>query len=415
MDATRIVELLKQETEMDPDLHDGSYELMRKIVESYSKIEDFSVLNFKDLNAVYAMAIGTWKLNVEKKKEYVNSGHLSDQEKEKMTVVIDDIWDRACRRLYANCEGKGPSIGMFGTGFYSFERNADDLSCQRFIRLLIDIADIAEDEQIFNLCDQVFDSKFTGMQAAAASVMLHCLKPYVFPVLNTNFGDGTVYPKLEIELEKPDKLSTYISNCRKIKKFRDENLVIKNYRILDLFPRKYKLYDDEFFPAIDEYDPGLTAEDYHDLFLDESVVKRTWLEGLYELYLMPDHLGTCKQLGNKYGYAPAHYISYLTTAAERIALKTNCPLLPRSEENARYWPVLFVGKQVSDSSQGTYCWKMREPVVIAIETLIDEGKFDYMEGKKMVIPAIDVNTILYGPPGTGKTFNTIIYAVSIVS
>lgn len=415
MDAKQIIELLNQETEMNPDLHDGSYELVREIVESYSKIEDYSVLDFKDLNAVYAMAIGTWKLNVEKKKEYVNAGHLPDDEKETMTDVIDHIWDKACRGSYTNREGKGPSIGMFGTGFYSFERNADDQSCQRFIKLLVDIADIDDDEQIFNLCDQVFDSSFNGMQSAAASVMLHCLKPLVFPILNTNFGDGTIYAPLGIKLEKPGRLSTYISNCRKIKAFRDNNLTIKNYRILDQFPRKYKLSDDgEYFPSLDEYDPGITSEEYHDLFLDESVVKRTWLEGLYELYQMPDHLGTCKQLGDKYGYAPAHYISYLTTAAEKIAMKTNCPLLPRSEENARYWPVLFVGKQVSDSSQGTYCWKMREPVVAAIETLIDEGIFENKEIEDMTMQAININTILYGPPGTGKTFNTIVYAVSIV-
>ena len=415
MDATKIIELLNQEPEMDPDFHDGSYELMRKIVESYSKIEDYSVLNFKDLNAVYAMAIGTWKLNVEKKKEYVNSSHLSDNEKKLMTDVIDNIWDKACRGSYTNREGQGPSIGMFGTGFYSFERKADDQSCQRFIKMLVDIADIDSDDQIFDLCDRVFDSSFNGMQSAAASVMLHCLKPLVFPILNTNFGDGTIYLPLGINLEKPGRLSTYISNCRKIKSFRDENLVIKNYRILDQFPRKYKLSDSyEYYPSLDEYDPSLTPEDYHDLFLDESVVKRTWLEGLYELYQMPGHLGTCKQLGDKYGYAPAHYISYLTSAAEKIAKKTNCPLLPRSEEDAWYWPVLFVGKQVSETSQGTYCWKMREPVVIAIETLIDEGIFDDKEIAEMATQTIDINTILYGPPGTGKTFNTIIYAVSII-
>ena len=419
MDSTKLIELLNQEPEMNPDLHDGSYELMREIVESYSHVDNFSVLNFKDLNAVYAMALGTWKLNVEKKKEYVNAGHLPDDEKETMADVIDDVWDKACRGKYNNREGKGPSIGMFGTGFYSFERTTDDISCQKFIKLLVDIADMTDDEQIFSRAAMVFTNSFKGMQAAAASVMLHCLKPNTFPILNANFGVGTIYSALGIKMNNEGRLINYIDNCRRIKRFRDTFLKFKNYRILDRYPHIHpELFGnssqpaDDYFPALEEYDPGISADEYHDLFLDEAVVKRAWLEALYEMYLMPNHLGTCKQLGDKYGHAPSHYISYLTTAAEKIAKDTNCPLLPREEENSRYWPVLFVGKRISDSSQGTYLWKMREPVVTAIEMLIEEGMFAEEEIKEMQ-PA-NINTILYGPPGTGKTFNTVIYAVAIV-
>ena len=192
MDSKKIIEMLNQEPEMNPDLHDGSYELMREIVESYSHVDNYSVLNYKDLNAVYAMAIGTWKLNVEKKKEYVDAGHLPDDEKETMADVIDDVWDKACRGKYTNREGKGPSIGMFGTGFYSFERNTDDISCQKFIKMLVDIADMTDDNQIFSRAELVFTNSFRGMQAAAASVMLHCLKPNTFPILNANYGAGTI-------------------------------------------------------------------------------------------------------------------------------------------------------------------------------------------------------------------------------
>ena len=69
MDAAKIIELLNQEPEMNPDAHDGSYELMREIVKSYSTMNNYGTINYFDLNAVYGMALGTWKLNVEKKKE----------------------------------------------------------------------------------------------------------------------------------------------------------------------------------------------------------------------------------------------------------------------------------------------------------------------------------------------------------
>ena len=131
MDPKELIQKINQEPEMNPDSHDGSYELMREIIESYSTVQDIKELDFKDLNAVYAMAIGTWKLNPEKKKAYVNEGHLDSEEKTRMTGIIDSVWDKACWNKYENREGKGPSIGMFGTGFYSFERNTDNASSQR--------------------------------------------------------------------------------------------------------------------------------------------------------------------------------------------------------------------------------------------------------------------------------------------
>jgi hypothetical protein len=96
------------------------------------------------------MAIGTWKLNAEKKKDYINAGHLSRYEKERMANVINDVWDKACRGKYTNREGKGPSVGMFGTGFYSFVNKTDSESCQRFIRMMVDISNMTDDYDMYN-------------------------------------------------------------------------------------------------------------------------------------------------------------------------------------------------------------------------------------------------------------------------
>ena len=172
-----------------------------------------------------------------------------------------------------------------------------------------------------------------------------------------------------------------------------------------------KTVEDEWWPSLSEYDPGFTAEQYRGLFVNERIVKRAWLEALYEMYQMPNHLGTCKQMGERYGYAPSHYISYLTTVATNIAKATNCAVSLREEENARYWTILFQGKDTADRTQGSYCWKMRDPVVAAIEMLINEGTFAAKENGVMV--RFDHNMILYGPPGTGKTYYSVIYAVAI--
>lgn len=423
MDSKKIIERLNQEPEMNPDLHDGSYELMREIVESYSHVESYSILNYKDLNAVYAMAIGTWKLNVEKKKEYVNAGHLPEDEKETMADVIDDVWDKACRGKYTNREGKGPSIGMFGTGFYSFERNTDDISCQKFIKMLVDIADLTDDNQIFERTEMIFTSSFKGMQAAAASVMLHCLKPNTFPILNANYGAGTIYRALGINTHDEGRLVNYIDNCRKIKHFRDTNLKIKNYRILDNYPRVHpELFSeleqsvDKYFPSLDEYDPGITSQKYMELLQDEGVVQKKTLDTIYYIYSLGGE-ATCTAIANKYGNTPYHYNSNATHLAKAIQLETKCPMSSRDDNSGdRYWAILFQGRYTDKNEQGSFSWKLRQPLYEAIEGLNENGFFDDFESEetKEMDETISKNLILYGPPGTGKTFNTVIYAVAIV-
>lgn len=417
MDAAKIIELLNQEPEMNPDAHDGSYELMREIVKSYSTMNNYGAINFFDLNAVYGMALGTWKLNVEKKKEYINKGHLPYEEKERLVKVIDHVWNNACWNKYTNRESNKPSIGMFGTGFYSFEGIADDSSCQRFIKLMVDISNLNDDNQIYSMCDKVFDSSFSGMQAAAASVMLHCLKPNTFPILNSNFGDGTVYGPLGINLDKPGKIATYISNCRKIKAFRDANLKIKNYRILDRFPRKYKLTEaDRYFPTLEEYDPGISSKEYMELLRDENVVLKKTLDTIYYIYSFGGE-ATCTAIANKYGNTPYHYNSNATHLAKAVQIKTDCPMSSRDDNSGdRYWAILFQGRYTDKNEQGSFSWKLRQPLYEAIEELDENGFFNDLvpEENKEMKDSISKNTILYGPPGTGKTFNTVLYAVAIV-
>jgi hypothetical protein len=98
MNKAEILEELKKKSEMIPDKHDGSYELMREIVSSYAKKESFDDCGFRDLNAVYAMAIGTWKMNTEKKKEYVEKTCLPEAEKSRLAAVLDKGWDNACHK-----------------------------------------------------------------------------------------------------------------------------------------------------------------------------------------------------------------------------------------------------------------------------------------------------------------------------
>ena len=67
---------LKKKPEMDPDQHDGCYELMKETIAAYSKLRDFSAIDYKDLNLVYLTTVGTWKQGVESKKNTIEESHL---------------------------------------------------------------------------------------------------------------------------------------------------------------------------------------------------------------------------------------------------------------------------------------------------------------------------------------------------
>ena len=538
-----IMHDLASKEEMDPDRHDGCYELMRETVEAYGRLNDYSVLDYKDLNLVYLTTVGTWKQGIDAKKKTVNASHLLPDDKEYLTLLWDEIWGKAGKGEYTNYEGDAAgnrSIGMFGTGFFSFQRTTTNKDVQAFIKMCVDILPMTDDIQMFDRAEKVLTASFQGMRAASASMVLHCLKPCTFPVLNSNMGNWNIFEVLGVELNKRDSLDTYIENCRKIKAFRDGHFAYKNYRIFDTAAWKVKEYlishptgqfdsweivseevvkitcdneffrnhgaevpqevrwffnaeglqsgrkqelvlvydgfeydsyirresvspartsifwdealaekfsplaadglkhvlefrrsgenryevqfegaavtkDDEWEPSLSDYDPGITAHEYKELFQTERVVKRTWLNALYDLFRMPGHLASCWQLSNKYGGTPSRYNRYLTSAAINISKETQCRLL-NGVRSAGYWPVLFQGKYSTDKSQGAYIWKLRKPVQEAIEMLISEGYFENIEDTDKgngTMTDFDRNMILYGPPGTGKTYNSVIYAVAI--
>lgn len=89
-----ILKKLTSTPELSPDVHDGSYELVRTIVSAYRDVDE-AVLDFQDLNAIYLMCIGTWRHSYDKKHEVVHATHLSEVRKQELDHLIDDLKNRA--------------------------------------------------------------------------------------------------------------------------------------------------------------------------------------------------------------------------------------------------------------------------------------------------------------------------------
>ena len=229
-----IVQKLLHAEEMDPDSHDATYELIREVIKAYASMGDLSICDYRDLNLVYLTCIGTWKQRLDAKKKTVDDSSLPDNEKNRLKDLLDTIWTRTQNGEYTNNEGKDTNFGMFGTGFFSFLNKTDEHSPREFIQMCIDIKDMDNDDEIFNRCEQTLNESFHGMRAASASMVLHCLKPMVFPIFNSNMGADNIYVYFHTGIKRKTELYAYIKNVKLVKAFRDRYFKVKNYRIFDI-------------------------------------------------------------------------------------------------------------------------------------------------------------------------------------
>ena len=90
-------------------------------------------------------------------------------------------------------------------------------------------------------------------------------------------------------------------------------------------------------------------------------------------------IGTCKQIANTYGNGAAHYNTNAINVAKAVHKETNCPLCARDTGENQYWPVLFYGRDLADSADGVFSYKMREPLMEAIKALEERGVFQEMK------------------------------------
>lgn len=201
-----LVQTLMNSEEMDPDRHDGCYEFLREIVKSYAALDDYSRIDYRDLNLLYFSCVGSWAYGFDKKQRTIEESHLPLEEKNRLTAVLNAIRTKAQNGEYENNEdGKG-SIGMFGSGFKSFLGKADEESSQKFIRMCVELLPLEDDNTLYSEAEKVVNSDFNGMRAASASVILHTLKPFTFPILNGNVSKGNAFQFLGVELIRPQEI-----------------------------------------------------------------------------------------------------------------------------------------------------------------------------------------------------------------
>lgn len=234
-ELTRCVEML-------PDEYDGCYKLMRHSVRAYESLKNKTIIDYNDLDLLYSVCVRNYVKGISKHKENVQKTHMLHANKKDLNKTLDEVWAAAAKKKY-NFTKKNVEItlGIFDDDFKTFKDHpvADKkISIRNFIEMCIDIIKINSetDEEIYTIAEKTLTGEFvqTGLTVAVVSRILHCLKPFTFPIISENKNLPTIFDFVGIELEDVESIGTYIANCRKIKAYRDENFKIRNYRIFEL-------------------------------------------------------------------------------------------------------------------------------------------------------------------------------------
>ena len=172
--------------------------------------------------------------------------------------------------------------------------------------------------------------------------------------------------------------------------------------------------DSEYWPSLDEYDPGISKEMWLAVLEDESITSSDTLDMLLKMLELGGE-STRSHLTEQFGGDDGHYNSLGMHFGKKVKARYNCPDCINREgdtvERNRVYVIPFVGRYVHEKGKKRYSWKLRKELKEALESM----EFDDMnEGQETAKTDVGLNTILCGPPGTGKTYHTVIYAVAII-
>ena len=237
MDKEKLIKILKTKKDIIPEEHDGVYILIPKVVKELSKIDLNSLdLDYTDLDAIYFLCIGTWQSTFDNKRERINKSHLP---KGNIIKFIDEIEKETNNGNFNNKN----TLGMFGTPKMSFKNYSPDKSeIIKFLKLIIEIE--KANDNLAYIIDIIQNSKFkmAGLKKGMLSQFLHCIKPNIFPIVNSRGRD--IYDSLEVKIDKNKKeISDYISDIKNINEFIKQNkFKFKNYRVIDLLDTDINVY-----------------------------------------------------------------------------------------------------------------------------------------------------------------------------
>jgi len=253
MDKSIILDELRRKNEILPNEFDGTYRSVRKAVEYYSKLKRITVIDRSDLDLLYYLSLGVWISDKEEWKPLIQKSHLLHNDKFLLDTTVERVWSKDSKKLFGHAVSK-QELG-FLTSPFSYEKRPADIapeSIQFFFRLCINISGLEIDEKLFDTVQQMLGAEKSGrdLPVFMLSRILHCLKPFTFPILGESLTDSLVFRAVGLELDNTGDLKQYIYNCRRILDFRNASFKFKNMRVFDVM--SWELLNAKNKPAVQE-------------------------------------------------------------------------------------------------------------------------------------------------------------------
>ena len=140
---------------------------------------------------------------------------------------------------------------------------------------------------------------------------------------------------------------------------------------LRLMMEIYKEYVDgpleEWWPKKEEYDPGLSKQDWIDILSDEKYITDNLRIALAR-YVDIGGQASVRQMILKYGESDNYYKMSCLNLAKKLIDEGKCPE-PKVGDDSRRWPVLFLGRATKDGEEGNYVWRLRDELKEALNEI----------------------------------------------
>lgn len=237
MEKIMIIEELKRKNELLPNEFDGTYRSVREAVKHYIKLKKTSLIDFSDLDLLYYLSLGIWSSEKSERKLHIQKSHLLHNDKLLLDAYLDKVWSKSSRKQFVHDISEQEM--KFLTAKHTFKDHPvakHPEAIQFFFKMCINLSEIENDIMLFETAEKMLNSKMkeSGFPVSALSRILHCLKPFTFPILCDSATNSVVFQSVGLELEKPDDIAQYVSNCRKIMEYRDSRFKFKNMMIFEV-------------------------------------------------------------------------------------------------------------------------------------------------------------------------------------
>lgn len=237
MDKTQIIDELKHTNEILPNEYDGTYRSVRETVECYAKLRKTALLDYTDLELLYFLSLGIWNSDKSERKSRLEKSHLLYNDKITLERSLERIWCNGSKKLFTHRISDDELKVLTETVAFKdtdMAKNAE--AVQFFIKMCINLAGLEKDSELYDTAQKMLNAKIknAGIPIYVVSRILHSLKPFSFPIFANTKEHCEIYRTMGLELIEKDDVTRYITNCRKIRAFRDTNFKFKNMRVFDV-------------------------------------------------------------------------------------------------------------------------------------------------------------------------------------